>query len=158
MFLLFLLFTSSLHNITNPLLCATLLLHHLYISIMSLLQMKKSCKNETGNLNCCVWFSFTLGLHKWPDSDQCLKWFETMAGPVGPQHLQHLKRPALCMFASLSQHPRNFDVLTAKSVLKSLGCPIVKSCRPLMLLDSNTELQTIMHRKFQKIQRIRIKI
>ena len=58
-------------------LCYTIItssLHQYYISIMSLLQLKKSCKNETGYLNCSVWFSFTLGLHNWPDSDKCLKW------------------------------------------------------------------------------------
>ena len=57
------------------------------------------------------------------------------------------ERPAICLFASLSQHLRNSDVLTAKSALKSLGCPIAMSYRPLMLLYSNTELQPIIHRK-----------
>ena len=27
-----------------------------------------------GNSNLLVWLSITLGLHKWPDSDKCLKW------------------------------------------------------------------------------------
>ena len=48
------------------------------------------------------------------------------------------------LFTSVSQHPRISDVLTEKSALKSLGCPIAMSCRPLMLLDSNTKLQPIL--------------
>ena len=41
-----------------------------------------------GNLNRCVWFSFTVGLHNWPDSDKSLKWATliwTMAGPAAPK-------------------------------------------------------------------------
>ena len=75
------------------------------------------------------------------------RWFETMAGPAAPFHSFRTasERPALCLFASLNQHPRNSDVMTVKSALKSLGCPIVMSGKPLMLLDSNTKLQPIMH-------------
>ena len=61
------------------------------------------------------------------------------------------ERPAPCLFPSLIQHPRNFDVLTVKYALKSLSCLISMSCRPRMLLDSNTEVQPIMHRKGKQI-------
>ena len=44
------------------------------------------------------------------------------------------ERPALCLFASLSQHRRSSDVFTAKFALKSLSCAIAMSCRPRMLL------------------------
>ena len=109
-----------------------------------------------GNSNSCVWCSFTLGLHKWPDSDKCLKratliW-NIMAGPAGPpaQHFlrsgQHLKgqhfvysprRPLKSTFPKF----RRFDSEIC------VECPIAMSCKPKMLLDSNTELQPIMHRK-----------
>ena len=76
-----------------------------------------------GNSNHCVWFSFTLG-----NQTQTNVWnepysFETMPGPAGPvqqrflrsgQHLK-IEMSALFLFASLSQHPRNADVLTLDS-------------------------------------------
>ena len=115
-----------------------------------------------GNSNRCFWFVFTLGLHKWPDLDKCLKWATLIwnngrspgsSAAAFPSFRTASERPALCLFASLSQHPRNSDILTAKFALKDLGCLISMSCRPRMLLDSNTELQPIiiMHRKGKKI-------
>ena len=61
-----------------------------------------------GNSNCCVWFSFTLGLHKWPDSDKCLKWATLICNNGWPSWSSatsvvsvKLFRKVLCLFCRL---------------------------------------------------------
>ena len=125
--------SSLLHSQAPPNLTAS---RHNLVAIQ--LYIKISFTWQFGNSNRCVWFSFTLGLHKWRDSDKCLKlatliwnngWPSGSSAAAFRSFKTASERPALCLFSSL----RNSDVLTAKSALKSLVCPIAMSCRPRML-------------------------